>query len=103
MPGSRRGPRSALSAGGRGGRRPPAVAEPGGGERCRVPDGVLDLVCQEVFGAVGTPEGVLGVWGGGGQLLPRALGILRPCRARALVSSPDTVPAALFSTPGLHV
>jgi hypothetical protein len=83
--------------------RPRAVAEPAAGERCRVPDEVLELLCQEVVAAVGTPESVLELWAERGQMLPRALGILQPRRARALVSSPDTVPAALFPTPGLQL
>jgi hypothetical protein len=72
-------------------RRP--VAEPATGERCRVPDEVLSLVCDEVVAAVGTPDSVLELWSERGQMLPRALAILRPRCASALVSSEQAIPA----------
>lgn len=83
--------------------RPRPVTEPATGERCRVPDGVLGLVCDEVVAAVGTPDSVLELWSERGQMLPRALGVLQPRRAQALVSSPDDVPAARLSFAGLRL
>jgi hypothetical protein len=75
------------------------VAEPPTGERCRVPDQVLDLVCAEVVAAVGAPDSVLELWSERGQMLPRAMDVLRPRRAQALFSSP----AALPSDPRLRI
>jgi hypothetical protein len=69
------------------------VTEPATGERCRVPDEVVSLVCDEVIATVGTPDSVLELWSERGQLLPRALGILQPRRALALVSSEQAVTA----------
>lgn len=83
--------------------RPRPVTEPATGERCRVPDGVLGLVCDEVVAAVGTPDSVLELWSERGQMLPRALEVLQPRRAQALVSSPDDVPAARLSFAGLRL
>jgi hypothetical protein len=79
------------------------VAEPATGERCRIPDEVLLLVCDEVVAAVGAPDSVLELWSERGQMLPRVLGPLRPRHARALVSSPDAVPDGWSSIPGLRV
>ncbi len=79
------------------------MAEPTTGERCRVPDQVLDLVCAEVVGAVGTPDSVLELWSERGQMLPRAMEALQPRRAQALFSSPSAVPAAPPSVPNLRI
>jgi hypothetical protein len=79
------------------------VAEPPTGERCRVPDQVLDLVRGEVVAAVGTPDSVLELWAERGQMLPRVIGLLHPRRAQAMVSSPGAVPAALLSVASLRL
>lgn len=78
--------------------RPRLVAEPLTEERCRVPDQVLDLVCAEVVAAVGAPDSVLELWSERGQMLPRAIDVLRPRRAQALSGSPAALPAV----PGLR-
>jgi hypothetical protein len=83
--------------------RPRPVREPATGERCRVPDAVLGLVCDEVVAAVGAPDSVLELWSERGQMLPRAVTALQSRRAQALFSSPDAVPAALFSVVGLRI
>ena len=79
------------------------MVEPLAGERCRVPDEVLDLVCAEVVAAVGTPDSVLELWCERGQMLPRAVEVLRPRRARALFSSPGAVPTVVPSVPSLRI
>lgn len=79
------------------------MAEPGAGERCRVPDTVLDLVCDEVAAAVGAPDSMLELWSERGQMLPRALEVLRPRRAQALISVPDAVPAEWSCVAGLRL
>ncbi len=68
-----------------------------------MPDAVLDLVCDEVVATVGVPDSVLELWSERGQMLPRVLGVLRPGRAQALVSSPEAVPAELASVAGLRL
>jgi hypothetical protein len=79
------------------------VGEPTTGERCRVPDEVLDLVCAEVVAAVGAPDSVLELWSERGQMLPRAMEALQPRRAQALFSSASAVPAAQPSVPNMCI
>jgi hypothetical protein len=79
------------------------VAEPSTGERCRVPDQVLALVCDEVLAAVGPPASLVELWSERGQMLPRALATLQPRRARALVSTPGALASAPLPTADLHV
>lgn len=79
------------------------MTEPATGERCRVPDEVLSLVCAEVAAAVGTPDSVLELWSERGQMLPRALRVLQPRHARALVSSKEAAPAGEHPAVGLRL
>lgn len=82
--------------------RPRPVAEPPTGERCRVPDQVLDLLCAEVLAAVGAPDSVVELWSERGQMLPRAMEALGPGRARALFTGPEG-PAVWPSVAGLRI
>ncbi len=82
---------------------PRPVRETATGERCRVPDAVLGLVCDEVVAAVGTPDSVLELWSERGQMLPRALGVLKPRRAQALADRMDAESAGGSSVPGLRL
>ncbi len=79
------------------------MTDPSRAERSRVPDDLLEMLSGEVASIVGAPEILLELWSDQGQMLPRAIELLRPERAVALFSDGDAITARHRSVPGLTV